>query len=355
MGSGYTRASEILKLMGDLGYAITLYPTDLSDTSDWRSVYSDINREVEVMTGWGLQKLEDFLGSRRDYYDIIFVSRPHNMNHINYILSRANLLSGAKIIYDAEALYCFRDFAKADLEGRTLSDKETKRAIVTELSLAKHAKCILSVSPREQQQFIKHGYPQVEILGHSLAVNPTPNTYQQRRDLLFVGSVYELNSPNADSILWLAAEIMPQIQAQLDLKLLVAGTNQAKQLQTKISQYQNDAIKMLGRVPDLSQLYNQARIFVAPTRYAAGIPHKVHEASARGIPVVTTSLIAQQLGWQAETDLLVADTATEFAEACIRLDQDAELWQKLRNNALSRIEQECSPERFKTTLKAVLS
>ena len=34
------------------------------------------------------------------------------------------------------------------------------------------------------------------------------------------------------------------------------------------------------------------KVFIAPTRFAAGIPHKVHEATANGIPCVTTELLA---------------------------------------------------------------
>ena len=67
-------------------------------------------------------------------------------------------------------------------------------------------------------------------------------------------------------------------------------------------------------IDDIRPFYNQARLFVAPTRYAAGIPHKVHEAAAYGLPIVTTSLIAQQLGWKHETELLVRDDPINLAQ-----------------------------------------
>jgi hypothetical protein len=37
------------------------------------------------------------------------------------------------------------------------------------------------------------------------------------------------------------------------------------------------------------------RVFAAPTRYSPGIPLKVHDAAAHGLPVVRTPLMAEQL------------------------------------------------------------
>ena len=53
-------------------------------------------------------------------------------------------------------------------------------------------------------------------------------------------------------------------------------------------------------VDDLTPLYEDARVFVAPTRYSAGISLKVIEAAARGVPIVCTPLVSRQLGWSQE-------------------------------------------------------
>lgn len=357
LGSGYTRSHSILNTIVDLGYLVTFYPTDLSYQEDWQTVYEDINPEVEIAQGHGLEGLADFLRTRVGYYSQIFVSRPHNMDHLNYILSQEDLLTDSKIIYDAEALYSLRDFAYQELKGTSVRLEAQQRAIAEELNLARKSDVIVSVSPKEQQHFLDYGYEQVEVLGHALEVAPTPNSYSDRQNILFVGSVYELESPNADSILWLAEEIFPQIQQQLgeEIKLIIAGTNTVTELQAKLAALDNQGINMLGRVEDLTALYNQARLFVAPTRFAAGIPHKVHEAAAQGLPVVTTSLIASQLQWQNEIELLTGDRAADFAQQCVKLYQDAELWQKLRLNALEQIAQQCSTEYFRATLKQILN
>ena len=111
---------------------------------------------------------------------------------------------------------------------------------------------------------------------------------------------------------------------------------------------------MLGRIDKLEPYYNQARVFIAPIRYAAGIPLKIIEAAAKGVPVVTTSILARQLDWQAGQDLLVADTVTDFAERCLELLTNEDLWRKVRNNALERVKAEYSNAGFQSKLTRVI-
>jgi glycosyltransferase involved in cell wall biosynthesis len=48
-----------------------------------------------------------------------------------------------------------------------------------------------------------------------------------------------------------------------------------------------------GPQPDLRPFYDAARVFIVPTRYAAGIPFKAHEAAAFGVPLVVSGVIAR--------------------------------------------------------------
>ena len=356
LGSGYTRSHKILNIINNLGFLVTFYATDISHTESWRETYSDINNKIEIIKDRGLQKLEDFLKSRQNYYDIIFISRPHNMSYLNSTLERHDFLDNVQIIYDAEALYCLRDFAYQELQNNPVSEEIKQQKIQEELTLASHSNIVLSVSPLEQQKFIQHGYPQVEVLGHSLSCVPTEKQFTERKDILFVGAIYDLQSPNADSVIWLIEEIFPIIKQQLrdEVNLVIVGNNSVPEIQDKIPQNYKNSIQIKGRVDNLLEFYNSSRLFVAPTRYAAGIPHKVHEAAAYGLPIVTTSLIAKQLEWQNKKDLLVADDAENFAFQCIKLYQDELLWQELRDNALEKVDSECSPEAFTQKIKTIL-
>ena len=103
-----------------MGYAVTFYAGDPFYQEEWVTTYGDISREIEIIIGYGLPQLNKFLRERKGYYDIVFVSRPHNIEQLNSILLKENLLEGAKIIYDSEALYCLREFERRKLEGEKI-------------------------------------------------------------------------------------------------------------------------------------------------------------------------------------------------------------------------------------------
>jgi len=70
--------------------------------------------------------------------------------------------------------------------------------------------------------------------------------------------------------------------------------------------------------------------------------------------MVTTGLIAGQLGWQPGRDLMVADDAEGFAAAYIRLSRDAALWDGVRSSALVRCAEDCDPAAFCATVSALV-
>src|SRR5262249_46860091 len=156
----------------------------------------------------------------------------------------------------------------------------------------------------------------------------------ERQGFLFVGAIHEEASPNGDSMLWFLEQVLPGIQAQLgaDIQVTIAGVNSSE----KIRQLAGPSVLITGHVNDLTPFYDAAGIFIAPPRYSAGIPHKVHEAAARGVPVVATPLLARQLGWRDGDPFVVAGDAVSFAARCVELYRDENLWRALRTAALER-------------------
>jgi len=353
LGRGFPRSNRILTELVNLGHAVTFYPT-LKPQEEWSDVYQDIPSEVEVMLDCGLQKLGEFLKDRSHYYDLIFISRPHNMASFKSILSENPDICGrARIVYDAEALFCYREIEQRRLEGHGLSEVDEAQLIKDEVSLADNCDCIVSVSDRESREFSRYGCQSVYTLGHSVEIAPTENDFDERGDILFVGAIHSINSPNADSMIWFSNEILPLIQESLgkDLKLMIAGPS-CQEFQTRLNH--NPSVQLVGVVNDLTPLYNRARLFIAPTRFSAGIPLKVCEAAAYGLPLVATSLTGMQLGWSHERELLLADDPQDFADACIRLYEDRSLWNQLRKNMINRVGQEYSREAFSKQLRLVI-
>jgi glycosyltransferase involved in cell wall biosynthesis len=114
-------------------------------------------------------------------------------------------------------------------------------------------------------------------------------------------------------------------------------------------------VSILGAQNDLRPLYERARVFIVPTRYAAGLPFKAHEAAGSGVPMVVSPLIASQMRWSHDVDYLAAGDHDQMAEYCIRLYGDEQLWGRLRANSLARVKAELSPEAFADSLRSILS
>jgi GT2 family glycosyltransferase len=350
LGSGFPRANALIRTLINQGCFVTLYPLAGID-EPWNVAYSDLPREVEVMMEWGRAMLESFLRTRRNYYSTIFVSRPHNMALLEPVLkTHPGWFENVDVVYDAEALFASRDVGLRKLAGNPMTEEEIHATYAAEVSLAAAADRVLAVSEGERAAFRNHGVSSVDILGHCLNATPLPAGFEDRSGLLFVGAVHEELSPNGDSLIWFLTEVFPRIRAALgDIPFTIAGLNRSERIQ----QLAVGPVRITGHLATLTNLYSSARLFVAPTRYAAGIPHKVHEAAAYGLPVVATPLLATQLDWTPE-ELAIAESSEDFAARCVEVYTNAAEWKRLRDAALKRVRAECSPQAFEDQVRKIL-
>jgi O-antigen biosynthesis protein len=348
-GAGFPRAVELVRTLDELGNFVTFYPVTMPH-EDWSEVYEDIPRTVEVVTGWGAARLREFLLQREGFYDHIIVSRPHNMETFRTAMwNNGSWETSASIIYDAEAIFSFREAEQRRLAGEEVGQDEVARLLSAEMGLTEGVHAVFSVTDKERDYFRAAGVGMAWTLGHTIPPNPTPRGFRERSGLLFVGAMSGL--PNRDAVLWFAREIWPRFRSTIDGEVCfrVVGTQPPAGLEGI------PGVEALGPVPDLAPLYDRSRIFVAPSRLAAGIPIKVQTAAANGLPVVCTSILAEELGWQHEVELLIADDPQDFAKSCARLYSDEGLWQRLRKNAFERVARECSHEVFADTLARALA
>lgn len=140
--------------------------------------------------------------------------------------------------------------------------------------------------------------------------------------LLTVGLLtYE---PNLDAARFLAHEVLPRVQAALpDAQFRVVGRfgdeSQVAALRAL------HGVTVVGEVPDISVELRAADIAVVPVRFGGGTRIKILEAFANRLPVVTTTVGAEGLDAVDGEHVLVADDASAFAAACVRLHRDAQL------------------------------
>ena len=333
------------------GYFVTLFAT-AGLYEPWDVAYSDFPREVEIMMGMGPELLETFLRSRQGYYSSLVVSRPHNMERLAPILqAHPDWFENVQVIYDAEALFASRNIGLRKLAGNSMSEQEIQNEFAAEVRLTKGAHRVISVSENDRRVFQAHGVEQVDVVGLCTPPAPGKSSFDAREGFLFVGAVHEESSPNGDSLIWFLTEILPRIRRKLgEVPVTIAGVNKSE----RIRKLALPSVRITGYVPSLDEFYDQSRVFIAPTRYAAGVPHKVNEAAAHGLPVVATQLLADQLGWT-EFELAIASDADSFAARSIEIYTDAVKWARLREAALERVIKECSIETFEESVMSVFN
>jgi glycosyltransferase involved in cell wall biosynthesis len=318
------------------------------------AIYADMPDTVEVMHDRTLNALPDFLSARRGYYDVVWIARTHNLDRVRPLLERYVADGRPRTVLDTEAIAALRDAGRAVLLDAAPADIDA--AVRRELANAPFCDSVVAVSPSEAEWLRRCGIANVAVIGHWRDASPTPRAFADRAGLLFLGAMHESDSPNHDALAWFVREVLPLVERTLgwETRMTVAGYVAPE---VSLRAYRDHPrITLRGTVDDVAPLYDVHRVCVAPARYAAGLPYKVHEAASYGLPLVVSSLLAGQLGWRDGCELLAVDTAdpAEFARRIIALYRDPALWQTLRDNALARVRTDHGRAQYETAVRQVL-
>jgi GT2 family glycosyltransferase/glycosyltransferase involved in cell wall biosynthesis len=356
LGQGFVRSNDIVRTLADLGHHVTVYPLFPSQESV-AAVYADMPDTVEAMYDRSLEGLEEFLKARRGYYDTIWICRTHNLDRVKPILERGgtDLLAGVRIVLDTEAIAALREAAHHRLNGKA-TGFDVPAAIRAEFANAWFCQSLVAVSESEAAHLRALGFPDVAVLGHLLERAPTPRPFAERAGMLFVGALPVPDSPNLDALQWFAANVLPLVEAEQGYATrltVAANVGEGVDLSALAG---HPRITLCRSVADLAPLYDRHRVVVAPARFAAGIPYKVHEAAAMGVPMVASELLREQVGWENGRELLSAPVgdAEAFARAVLVLQEDAALWERVRKAAGERVARETGPGAFAGTLREIM-
>ncbi len=354
IGSGFVRANDLIATMVESGCSVTVFPVN-GCLFGLAAIYADMPDGVEAMHDRDLSRLAEFLRQRQGVYDTIWISRTHNMAKVRPILDRvlANDPRPPRIVLDTEAIDTVRQAALAALDGR---DFDPDAALRQEFVHATVCHTVVAVSEAEATMLRDLDCSDVQVIGHMRRLQPTDRPFGKRAGILFAGAIHRMDSPNFDSLRWFVDAVLPLVEQSLgwETRLTIAGYTAAG---VDLDRFRGHSrITLRGAVADLQPLYAAHRVFVAPTRFAAGAPYKVHEAASFGLPVVATDLLVRQLGWTDGVDLLAADPADPagFAAAIVALYREESLWTRLRDNALHRLALENNAEDYAAAVVAAL-
>lgn len=356
LGSGLPRANFIIKAMDSLGYRVTVYPAYKADEKIAQR-YRDLPDTVEILDSGQADGLARLLDERRNYYDTLWVSRPHNIDFVCQVVFDKGLtlrdVIRKRIIFDSEALFCVRDFVESALKGGHAAAPALARRARQEIRNFAQADHVVCVSPAEARVLSKFGNIDASVLGHAFDLPEPPRAdFAQRNGFLFIGSLLDEVSPNTDSIDWLLDAVWPLVRRRLpDAKLQLIG-----QIAPEIrKRFERPGVEVLGRIADPIPYFDRARVSVAPTRYSAGVPHKVHMAIAHGLPCLLTPILHEQIGWPEGAGFRACDWRDPhaFAEALIRLHTEPEEWAAVQRAGRRQVEEECDPVAFAAVLRTL--
>ncbi len=347
--SGCVRLLNILKLLLNLGYSVIFFPDNGYPEQPYTSVLQQLG--IEVIYGTAQRyNLEEKLIKYLPLIDGVWLCRPELCDKYMDLI---RLKTKVPIIYDTVDLHFLRlkrqkDYLDPNYQNTSWS-WETYQKL--ELNYANQAEATVVVTEDEKQVLSSLGVKNVWVIPniHEEISLSEKVAFDQRSGLVFIGSYN--HPPNIDAVKWLCLEIMPLVWASRpDITVNLLGSN----LKDEVKELASDQVVVTGYVPEVEPYFQKNRIFVAPLRFGAGMKGKIGQSLSLGLPTITTRIGAEGMGLIDHQDVLIADTAEEFAQAVIELYDNRELWQKLADNSLETIKR-YQPATVQTNLQALLS
>lgn len=151
-----------------------------------------------------------------------------------------------------------------------------------------------------------------------------------RPTLLFTGGFGY--GPNREALKYFVRQILPLIKTQRDdLRFVFAGAQASAAWRDH--GLRDLTVECVSDPADIRPCFQQAWVFVVPLLVGGGTRLKILEAMAMEVPVVSTSVGAEGLDCIDGLHLLLADSPQAFADAVIRLLNDQELSQRMKQSA----------------------
>lgn len=200
-----------------------------------------------------------------------------------------------------------------------------------ELEVGKIFDKIVFVAKREAEEYnreLKENKAVAVPIGVDVDYFKYRENIKKENKIAFLGALSVAH--NEAAVINFIKNIFPKIlKENKEAKFVVVGGGASE----KLLKYRNDNIIFTGRVDDVREVLNKCKVFVCPMTFGSGIKTKNLEAMAMGLPVVTTSIGAENINATDGKEWFICDNAIDFANKVLRLLDDENMCCNIGENA----------------------
>lgn len=307
-------------------------------------------RGIECVYSPYLKSVDNFIKRNAKNYDLIFLFRaPYGGKYVDKVRQYA---PHTKIVFNVVDLHFLRE--EREREIKKAEEFIIQEGVTQEMEIALMRKVDQTILVSDYEKGL---IARIDNTIRTMVI-PIPRVipgrqsgFSKRKDIVFIGGFS--HKPNIDAVLYFAQEIWPYIHLKLlDCKFLIIGSNVPEEIDS-LNGVKN--IKVVGHVPELSQIFSSIKLSVAPLRYGAGIKGKVITSLSYGVPCVVTSIAAEGGGFTNQKDIIICDYPEEFANQVVDVYNCKAIWEKLSKNGLEFVTKKHSIQNFEKTIIRLVS
>jgi glycosyltransferase involved in cell wall biosynthesis len=326
------RMSTIMKILCQNGWQVNFYPYDkkYNNPSD-RQHLAEIG--INILDTIENEQLINWITENKSTLKAVLLSQYYIAS--TYIPIIRKYAPEAKIIFDTMDLAHIRLQKSLDIGIWQGSKNIIENIKKTELSMTELSDITIAVSFSEKK-LLEEYCPKSKIvfLGTINEIHGSRKTFNERKDLLFIGNA---NPMNIDAVKWFLKSAWPLIISKIpDIKLHIIGElNKIQSINQLLSEPIHKNVVMHGIVNNPSSFFDSCRISIVPLRAGAGSKGKISQSLSFGLPVVTTSIGAEGMGLKNNRDVLISDSEQSFADNVIALYTNEKLWNIISEKGLA--------------------